>query len=481
MRIEVGSGLCADTVAHSIDEVVGNDGVHRAEVHLAGMVLVARFHKVLNECLHTEEDILKALQLLDAVDEGIHRRLALGQFHRAVLIPERLVAHHGIGIAPLLGLSPEQLLGQGIEGIVTESGGTYHDDLGNKLSNHHFHNHVIHRESPFAIGQACVFLHHLQVFHEVHVTALGYGEITPFHMEGGICDDIQLSTESEILLVVGNELEVVTKVTPHIHRILDIEPIERYGILADGTGKGVLQQSYLVVIDVHIGEDILQCHVEDVACLQEMVNARGILPLDDFLLTLGFLAVDVLGDCLIHGDGQDQFVVVRTEFHLVEQPLALANKATIDVHRVDVVDGEGDFLVFVKLVEVMVFQVGTFLGGNDPSHQLHGRIVLSAVFAAFLFHHHLRQLLGIGFELDIVEVGNLLRDHNSFRLIPHGTESQVPSVVPFDGITSLRIATYGDMVTLIRCAGVKDSVARHCVCHHTMYLSIGSDSQHIEQ
>ena len=55
--------------------------------------------------------------------------------------------------------------------------------------------------------------------------------------------------------------------------VLDIEPVEADGMLADGRRERILQQSYLVVVEVDIGEDILQRDIDDVTRLEEVVDA----------------------------------------------------------------------------------------------------------------------------------------------------------------------------------------------------------------
>ena len=48
----------------------------------------------------------------------------------------------------------------------------------------------------------------------------------------------------------------------------------------------------------------------------------------------------------------------------------------------------------------MVAKVGTLLGGNDTTHQLHGRIILAAIAVALAFHGNSFQLMSIGLEAD---------------------------------------------------------------------------------
>ena len=73
------------------------------------MFLGARLHKVLYQRLQAEDDILKALDILDVLDEIIHGALALGELHLSVLLPEIIATHHRIDILHLFLLTLEQL------------------------------------------------------------------------------------------------------------------------------------------------------------------------------------------------------------------------------------------------------------------------------------------------------------------------------------------------------------------------------------
>ena len=81
----------------------------------------------------------------EIIDEGIHLALALGERHLSILVPERLVAHHGVGLLHVLGLALEELFGQRVEGIVGEARGAYHCRLLDKRGEFEFGEHVINR------------------------------------------------------------------------------------------------------------------------------------------------------------------------------------------------------------------------------------------------------------------------------------------------------------------------------------------------
>ena len=129
MRIQVGCCLCADTRTQSVNRIMGNHGIDRANVHLVGLIVRSRLDKVLDERLQSEDNILESLDLLQIVDKLVHGTLALGQLHPSVLVPEGLVAHHHVGIPLHLGLALEQLLGQFVKAIVAHSRRSYDKSL----------------------------------------------------------------------------------------------------------------------------------------------------------------------------------------------------------------------------------------------------------------------------------------------------------------------------------------------------------------
>ena len=136
-------------------------------------------------------------------------------------------------------------------------------------------------------------------------------------MQGGISQDVYFTSETEILLVVGKELQVVAKVTSHINGIFYVVTIEGNRIFADRTGKRELQQSDLVFVNVDVGKHILQDHVQDVTRLKEMVDTRRVLSFDDVFLSLWILPIDMLANRFINRYGKHQLVIVGTKFHLV--------------------------------------------------------------------------------------------------------------------------------------------------------------------
>ena len=75
-----------------------------------------------------------------------------------------------------------------------------------------FGDHVIDAEHPFPSIELGEFLDALEVFHPVDIAGLRDGQFAPPHLIGGVCHDIELSAESEVLLVVGCEVKQVALV-----------------------------------------------------------------------------------------------------------------------------------------------------------------------------------------------------------------------------------------------------------------------------
>ena len=52
--------------------VGGDDGVHRADVHVVGVEGITCLNEILNECLETEEEDGEALDVRETVEETVH-------------------------------------------------------------------------------------------------------------------------------------------------------------------------------------------------------------------------------------------------------------------------------------------------------------------------------------------------------------------------------------------------------------------------
>ena len=59
---------------------------------------------------------------------------------------------------------------------------------------------------------------------------------------------------------------MIAQIVCHIDSIFNIEAIEAYCILAYRRSERVLQQSHLVIVNIHISEYILQYGVQNISC-----------------------------------------------------------------------------------------------------------------------------------------------------------------------------------------------------------------------
>ena len=74
------------------------------------------------------------------------------------------------------------------------------------------------------------------------------------------------------MLVIGHKVEVYAPVFAYIDGICNVKPVELNGIATYGTTELVAQQQDIVVIDIHIGEDIAhQCRY-DATRLEQVVD-----------------------------------------------------------------------------------------------------------------------------------------------------------------------------------------------------------------
>ena len=94
------------------------ESVYGTDVYI---VWRACFYRVLEERLQSENNILHALHVLNAVDELVHRTLALGQLHLSVLRPKFVVSHLCVRFRYLLRLTLEQFVRNGREGVVAHA------------------------------------------------------------------------------------------------------------------------------------------------------------------------------------------------------------------------------------------------------------------------------------------------------------------------------------------------------------------------
>ena len=88
VAIQVGCGLTTHTETQTVVEVLRDKRVDGANVKLTGFIARACFQIVLKECFQHKNNILKALQLLQMIEETTHASLTLGKLHLSMFGPE---------------------------------------------------------------------------------------------------------------------------------------------------------------------------------------------------------------------------------------------------------------------------------------------------------------------------------------------------------------------------------------------------------
>ena len=231
MLIDIGSGLRTQSGAPAIDEIVGEHCVHWADVDIVGR---AGLSGVLEECLQCKDDILEAFNVLYVVDELVHAALAFGKLYLAVLVPELLIAHLGIGLGNLFLDTSEQFGGNWCKGIVAEPGGAGDDNALQETEDAQFCDHIVDRLYPLAVFQLLVLLCDLHVLDEVHHALLGNGELGAPDVVSGVVEYVEVATESHVLLVVGQEMQVDAAVAVDHHSVFNIIAVETDAFITQG-------------------------------------------------------------------------------------------------------------------------------------------------------------------------------------------------------------------------------------------------------
>ena len=245
-------------------------------------------------------------------------------------------------------------------------------------------------------------------------------------------------------------MEVEAEVALHHEGILDVIAIEGYGILTNRRGEGILQHAYLIVVDVDIGKDVLDDGIQDVARLDKVVDTCRVHALDDGLLVVGLLTVDFLRHSLIDADGEDELVVIGAGLYLIDQPRALAElRRGIELLRLEVVEGKGDLLVLVVLIEVVVGEVGKLLGGHHLLHHLDSGVVLTTIATTLGLDGNLLEHLIIGLEAHPHDVLGRGVDQNGLRHIAYSRERELPTVMAGDGVVAFDIGHHADVMAFV--------------------------------
>ena len=375
--VEVAGSHTTETKTGSVDVVAGHDGIDRTDIELAGMLLGTCLHKVLNQCLGTEDDILEARYLLDAVHEDIHRALLLGERYLANLGPILVALGQHVGLLDDTTLQTEKAGFYLVKLIVAVFGCTLHFQSLNTLHEVKFHGHIVIRQHPVAVRQLGEFLYDIKIFHKVDTCLLRQIHGTFADGIGRVLDHVEVAGEAKVLRILRDECQVDTLLLIHHEGIHQIVFVERDGPFADGADKTTLQQTDIVVVDIHVGKDIVQDGAQHITRTEKLLDTRGVHTFDDGLFAFGILAIDGFRSRLFDGDGENGLVGFGRDFHLILEEGELLVDAFLHLVRSDIVDGHLHLLVLLVLIVVVLLQLQCPLAGNHLLHELHSWIVLA--------------------------------------------------------------------------------------------------------
>ena len=102
VRVQVRCSLCRSSQTGTINEVTCKYGIDRSNIHLTRMVFRSCFHKVFNQSLQAEQDILESLDFRQIIHKSTHVTFRLSQFRCSIAAPELVVTHHGVHILNFL-------------------------------------------------------------------------------------------------------------------------------------------------------------------------------------------------------------------------------------------------------------------------------------------------------------------------------------------------------------------------------------------
>ena len=149
---------------------------------------------------------------------------------------------------------------------------------------------------------------------------------------------------------------------------------------------------------------------------------------------------------------------------MVDNPL-LAEPATLELFRSDIVEGQRQLLILVILVEVVVAQVTALLGGYHLLHHFHSGVVLTAVPSALGLDCHFLQHIVVGLQLHEIVALHVAVHHRGMRHIANGTECQRPSVMTGNPVVAVDVGGHTDVVSLVLHAGERNGLTRLGIGH----------------
>ena len=277
---------------------------------------------------------------------------------------------------------------------------------------------------------------HVEVLHPVHVGAARNLERHLADAVGAVHHDVEAAHETEILRVVRCQCHFETTVAAYHHGVTEKVAVETYGIArTDRTDEGKAQQAHIVLVDVHVCECIFEHGIEDIARCKQLVQPRSPFTGHNVFFRQGILAIDVTRNVFLKCHGQDELSSFLARFHMVFQKRHALETAFLKHLFSKFVNGKRQFLVFVVAEVIVLTQVVVLLGGNDLTHELHGRVFLAAVLLALAFHRGFLQHALLHRQADVNHALALLHFFGYLAVADAGEDQR--AVHADDGILSV--------------------------------------------
>ena len=199
VRIEVTGGHTTETETCAIHVIACDGGIDRPEVELAGVLLGARFHEVLNQGFRTEDDIFESGNLLNAVHEDVHVTLFLCEGNLTHTRPIFITLVEHVGFFDDVAFQAEETRLNVFKVVIGVFGSTLHFKPLYAFYELQFHGHVIVRKYPVSVRHLLELLHYVEVVHKVHTGLFGQVHGTLLDGIGRILHYVEVSRETEIL------------------------------------------------------------------------------------------------------------------------------------------------------------------------------------------------------------------------------------------------------------------------------------------
>ena len=199
---------------------------------------------------------------------------------------------------------------------------------------------------------------------------------------------IEFARKSKILRIVGRKLHLDALCPLHIGGVG-----QKIAVKTNGIGRGkrrdelILQQSHVVLVEVHLRKGIFEHGVDCIARIDEFVDALGTLPHHNLLGRIVTLAVDLLRHGFVHRERQDEFSGFGRPLHVIFQERHPFELSFLKNTRRHIAQCKIKFVVLHHRIIVVLPQIAVLFGCNHLFHQFDGRIVLARIL--LLTSHHL--------------------------------------------------------------------------------------------